>query len=110
FTFIKTWNRTTTLGQRCRVVATGNPPTTAEGLWVIEYWGPWLDPRHPNPAKPGELRWYVEMDDGRDAEVPCSGVFFTYGTEPIAATQDDLRAWEKDRTLPKPAESRSRTF
>ena len=43
---------------------------TAEGAWVISYWGPWLDPGHPNPAKPGELRWFTTID-GKDVE--CSG-------------------------------------
>lgn len=41
---------------------------------MIEYWGPWLDPKHPNPAKPGELRYFVMIADdsspeGREVEV-----------------------------------------
>lgn len=60
YQFITIWNRSTDPNQRCRVLCAGNPPTTVEGLWVIEYWGPWLDPRHPNKAKPGELRWYLQ--------------------------------------------------
>ena len=31
-------------------------------------WGPWLDEQHPNPALPGELRWFVRID-GKDTEV-----------------------------------------
>lgn len=73
FRFIKTWNRSTTPGQRCRVLATGNPPTTAEGLWVIQYWAAWLDPTHPNPAKEGELRWYVQDKTGKEHEVQGKG-------------------------------------
>lgn len=72
FRFITIWTRSSTPGQRCRVVATGNPPTTTEGLWVIKYWAPWLDPTHPNPAKPGELRWYLGSEDG-DKEVDGPG-------------------------------------
>ncbi len=75
YKFITGWNRSTDIGQRCRVVAAGNPPTTPEGLWVIQYWAPWLDPRHPNPAKPGELRWFVagrEVDGPGQYEVPGS--------------------------------------
>lgn len=64
------WLRTDHPGQRVRVVNTGNPPLTEEGQWVIRYWGPWLDPEHPNPAKPGELRWFVVGLDGKDMEVP----------------------------------------
>ncbi len=60
YKFITIWNRSSDPQQRCRVFCAGNPPTTVEGLWVIEYWGPWLDPRHPYPAKPGELRWYLQ--------------------------------------------------
>lgn len=52
FEFIIGWNRSTRDGQRCRVVATGNPPVTPEGLWVIEYWAPWLDDEYPDPAVP----------------------------------------------------------
>lgn len=59
-------------GGRCRVVVTGNPPTSAEGMWVIRYWAPWLDPAHPNPAKPGELRWFTTID-GEDVEVDGPG-------------------------------------
>lgn len=70
FRFLITWLRTTRKGQRCRVICTGNPPVDAQGEWVINYWGPWLNPDHPNPAKPGELRWFIVDADGKDIEVP----------------------------------------
>lgn len=57
------WNRSVTPGQRSRVIAAGNPPTTPEGMWVIKYWGPWLDKNHPYPAVDGELRWFTTIDD-----------------------------------------------
>jgi hypothetical protein len=69
FRFLMGWNRTTIQGQRCRVLAAGNPPFTAEGDWVISYWGPWLDKKHPNPAQPGELRWFASIK-GKDVERP----------------------------------------
>ena len=72
FRFIMGWNRSADTTQRCRVVATGNPPTTAEGLWVVRYWAAWLDPAHPNPANPGELRWYITVGD-EDVEVDGPG-------------------------------------
>lgn len=84
YKFITGWLRSTTPGQRCRVVAAGNPPTTAEGLWVIDYWGPWLNPKHPRPAKDGELRWYAG-----DEEVAGPGTYEVDG---------------------KPTKARSRTF
>lgn len=69
YRFLIAWNRTTRPGQRCRVVSAGNPPTTPEGRWVVEHWAPWLDVHHPNPAEPGELRWFAVIDR-RDVEVP----------------------------------------
>ena len=73
YEYLTTWNRTTVAGQRCRVVCTGNPPTTPEGAWVIDYWAPWLDADHPNPAQPGELRYFVTGADGKDQEVDGPG-------------------------------------
>lgn len=72
YRFIIGWNRSAIPGQRCRVLVTSNPPTTAEGLWVIKYWAPWLDDTHPNPAKPGELRWFTTIN-GEDTEVDGAG-------------------------------------
>ena len=88
YVFVNGWTRTTTARQRTRVVAAGNPPTDADGEWVLRRWGAWLDPQHPNPAKPGELRWYA-MIDGQDTERPDSTPF----------------VWKDERIVPK-----SRTF
>jgi hypothetical protein len=85
FRFIIGWNRSAIAGQRCRVLVTSNPPTTAAGLWVIKYWGAWLDPLHPNPALPGELRWYTTIN-GVDTEVDGPGPHVIEGErEPIMA-------------------------
>jgi hypothetical protein len=73
FKFITAWNRSTKRGQRCRIVCAGNPPTRPEGLWVVQYWGAWLDPNHPRPAKPGELRWYIRGPTDEDIEVDGAG-------------------------------------
>lgn len=70
FRFLTLWLRTTIPGQRCRIVCTGNPPVNEDGRWVIQYWGPWIDWKHPHPADPGELRWYTTGEDGKDIEVP----------------------------------------
>lgn len=69
------WNRTSRRNHKPRIVATGNPPTTEEGAWVVDYWGAWLNPEHPNPAKDGELRWYV-TDGGKTIEL-MSGDMYT---------------------------------
>lgn len=62
YRFLNGWKRTADPAQRVRTIATGNPPTTAEGQWVIPYWGPWLDDTHSYPALPGELRWFAVLD------------------------------------------------
>ncbi len=59
------WLRTDREGQRCRVVLGSNPPLDSTGDWLIEYFGPWLDPRHNNPAQEGELRYFQPNEDGR---------------------------------------------
>lgn len=64
--FLMGWNRSEDPNQRVRTVLATNPPLTAEGLWVIKMFAPWLDPQYPNPAKGGELRWVVSDEDGED--------------------------------------------
>lgn len=92
YTFIIAWNRSAVPGQRCRVVCTGNPPTTAEGLWVIRRWGAWLDPTHPNPAREGELRWYTTGPDGKELEVDGPGPHEIGGDLVIARSRTFIRA------------------
>jgi hypothetical protein len=70
--FLLGWVRTTEPGQRCRAVLASNPPIDASGQWIIGMFRPWLDLTHPNPAKPGELRWFVTDPDGKDREVADS--------------------------------------
>jgi hypothetical protein len=73
FRYLLTWNRPgagAKPDQRCRIVCTSNPPRSSEGDWIIKFWAPWLDPEHPNPALPGELRWFVSDKEGNDQEVP----------------------------------------
>ena len=75
YLFITTWLRTVDPNQRVRIVAGSNPPTTAEGIWILVRWAAWLDPKHPNPAEDGELRWYVKdpADDTKEIEVAERG-------------------------------------
>lgn len=54
--FIINWLRTTDATQRCRVVFATNPPTSAEGEWIVRWFAPWVDPTHPlYPVPPGRL-------------------------------------------------------
>ncbi len=66
--FLMGWNRTTVANQRCRTVLCFNPPASAEGRWIIPFFGPWLDKRHHHPAVPGELRWYATVRGGKEVE------------------------------------------
>ena len=63
------WLRSDNPDVRQRVICAGNPPTDADGEWVKRFWAPWLEPTHPNPAQPGELRWYVTNEKGEDQAV-----------------------------------------
>jgi hypothetical protein len=79
--FLLGWLRTIDSSQKCQALFTFNPPTSAEGQWVIPFFAPWLDKNHPNPAKAGELRWFASID-GKDVEVE-SGESFTREGEMI---------------------------
>lgn len=53
------WLRTQR-GRRTRMILASNPPRTADGLWLLEWFGPWIDEEHAlYPTQPGELRWAV---------------------------------------------------
>jgi hypothetical protein len=92
YRFIIGWNRSAEPGQRCRVVVGSNPPTTPEGLWVIRYWAPWLDPMYPNPAAPGELRWFTTGPDGKDLEVDGRGPHLVNGEHVFARSRTFIPA------------------
>lgn len=59
--FLMGWVRSAKEGQRCRTILASNPPENpAQGQWLREMYGPWLDPAHPlHPTPDGVLRWYV---------------------------------------------------
>lgn len=80
--FTMGWTRSNDVAQRCRVLMTFNPPTTAEGRWVIDFFGPWLDDKHPNPAKPGELRWFTTIK-GKDMACIGPEPFVLFRGEPL---------------------------
>lgn len=81
YRFLSGWVRTVDRGQRCRTLLCFNPPATVEGRWLVRYFAPWLDKKHPNPALPGELRWFA-MLDGKECEVSGPEPF-THGGETV---------------------------
>ncbi|WP_150524018.1 terminase [Roseibium sediminis] len=64
--FVMGWLRSTRAGQRCRALLASNPPLNGQGDFLVEWFGPWLDPLHTlyGSVKPGELLWAVFIDDG----------------------------------------------
>ena len=92
YEFIIGWNRTTVPGQRCRVVAAGNPPTRPEGAWVVTRWAAWLDPQHSKPAQQGELRWYTANSDGNEVEVDGRGPHLIDGQNVFARSRTFISA------------------
>lgn len=80
--FVMGWLRSAQR-RRCRAVIATNPPTGGEGLWLFEWFAPWVDPLFPDPAKPGELRWCLVVgggDDIRTVWVPGPGKWTENGT------------------------------
>jgi hypothetical protein len=68
---------------RQRILMTFNPPTRPEGRWVVSYFGPWLDKRHPMyPTPPGVLRWVTTVG-GEDIWLP-DGRPFVYRDSSIS--------------------------
>jgi hypothetical protein len=92
YEFIINWTRSVDPRQRCRVVATANPPTDPSGIWVIERWAPWLDPGHPRPAKSGEIRWYLKLEDGEEIEVDDAGPYEVGGKVIRAKSRTFIRS------------------
>ena len=118
YVFICGWNRSKNPKQRVRVVATGNPPIDEAGNWIIKRWGAWLDPKHPNPAKPGELRWYATIDgdekefttgnpvqNGNETVYPLSRTFIPARLDDNPFLSSDNRYRSILQSLPEPLRS-----
>lgn len=60
---------------RTRVIFATNPPLSDEGNWLITWFAPWLDPMYASPAKPGELRWFVNNKEGDPVWVAGPGTY-----------------------------------
>lgn len=62
--FLMGWVRSTVPGQRQQMLLTFNPPTTSEGRWIVDFFGPWLDKKHALfPTAPGVLRYAATVPD-----------------------------------------------
>lgn len=83
------WLRTNNPHQRVQVVFGSNPPLSEEGLWLFKMFAPWLDPTHPNPAKPGEIRWFIRDDDDNLISTPGPGRFVVVDGVAESSTEKD---------------------
>ncbi|HEM7530070.1 TPA: terminase [Acinetobacter nosocomialis] len=72
--FVMGWNRSSDPTIKSKCLLTFNPPTTAEGRWVIDFFAPWIKKGYPNPAQPGELRWFARVN-GKEQEVESNKQF-----------------------------------
>jgi len=72
FVYLTVWERTVAEGQKTRTLLCSNPPTDSTGMWMVRVFRPWLDPDHPDPARDGELRWFLVVEDD-DVEVEAPG-------------------------------------
>lgn len=103
--FVLQWLRSTTPGQRKRVVFATNPPIpeigpdgqfvdTGLGDWLLRWFAPWVDDLHPNPAQPGEIRWCYMRAIGDRLETVWVDQPGCYDTESATyqpnATADDI--------------------
>lgn len=107
--FVMGWTRTSDPAQRTRVLMTFNPPTTAEGRWVIQFFAPWLDTQHAlYPTPPGTLRWAAMIPgaDGKTVDV------WLDRADPFVLA-DGIPCYDFDRTQYTPEQiitPQSRTF
>ena len=107
--FVMGWTRTNDPDLHAQVLMTFNPPTTTEGRWVIDFFGPWLDKKHPMyPTPPGELRYAAMLPDGqggsKDVWLTRPDVFVLVDGQPCY--EFDPAAYKPEQII-KP---KSRTF
>lgn len=86
---LQAWNRGPE-GVHCQVLLASNPPRTAEGAWMKKWFAPWLDPKFPNPAMDGEIRWAIYyMGETRWVD----------GPEPVIIPGEPEPIYPKSRTF-----------
>lgn len=51
-------------GVKCQMLLTFNPPLDTIGLWVIDFFAPWVDESHPMYPQPyGKILWCCKIDE-----------------------------------------------
>jgi Terminase large subunit, T4likevirus-type, N-terminal len=108
--FVLGWLRSVNPKQRRRAIIGSNPPTGGEGEWLIEWFAPWLDPKYPNPAIQGELRWAATAPDRDGATVWLPDgrpIVFLEGVAWRSATDEEIAQGDANPDVVKP---QTRTF
>lgn len=81
--FLLGWLRTVDPKQKCQALLAFNPPTDSDGRWIIDFFAPWLDKKYPNPAEPGEIRYFATVAKGIEIEVEDDKPFVVVNGEYI---------------------------
>ena len=105
--FVLGWNRTPDPAQRVRSVLTFNPPTTAEGRWIIPFFGPWIDRKSAKRAADGELLWFASIGEQHDVIVPDHRPFVLHNGERVYDFDPEEFTGERATQIITP---KSRTF
>lgn len=110
--FIAGWNRSEDPSQICQILLCSNPPTDSTGDWLMSWFAAWLDPNHPNPAVPGELRWYasvagrqIECTDGREFVVVDGELVYEFDRaqfDPVDIVKPQTRTFIPARVTDNP--------
>jgi len=99
--FLLGWNRSTREGVRSQALLTFNPPTSAEGRWIVDFFAPWIDRKHALfPTPPGEIRYcvtvpqenetvkYVWVPDARPCVIDRGNLVYDFDAD--AYTPEDI--------------------
>ena len=99
-------------GKRTRMILASNPPRTAEGLWLLDWFAPWLDDEHPLfPAAPGAILWAVYVGNpgqGRTEWVAGPGEYEFDGKKYTAESRTFIPASLEDNPFRNTPEYRAK--
>jgi hypothetical protein len=101
------WNRPgagVSTNQRCRIILASNPPVNSTGDWLGTFFGPWLDPAYPKPAKFGDLRWFIFNSEGKSQEVDDNNVITIDGVDYYPHSRTYIPARLEDNPYLNPAD------
>jgi hypothetical protein len=83
-------------GKRTRLILASNPPRSGDGLWMIEWFAPWLDKSDPRyPTEPGRLLWAF-FANGKTVWVDGPGAYVHGGEKYIAKSRTFIPASLED--------------